>query len=140
MIQRKKTCWIFFIGLVVLTGCGGKYADLIDANHQFIGAMEKFAAAMDRVENAEEAAVALNNMAGTMETLMPKMKALSEKYPELQNQEALPEKLATLEDEAKAAGQKFSQSMMKLMPYMQDPAVQQAQMRLTRAMGQVGSK
>ncbi len=141
MIGKTVGHWFVLAGLFLVLGCGGgQYADVIKINHQFIAAMEDFSVAANGVENAKGAAAALNDMADTMEILMPKMKALSEKYPELQKQEELPEKLQALQDEAAAAGQKFSQSLMRLMPYMGNPDVQKAQIRVTEAMGQIGDK
>ena len=126
------------LGLVI--GCGGKYADVIELNNKFIKIMNNFYDSMEKVDSAESAAAALNKMADAMEKLAPKMREMQDKYPELADPDNVPEELRELEAEAKVSGEKYAQSFMKLMPYMMDAKVQQAQMRMAQSMGDMGQK
>ncbi len=143
VIKAQRWLLLAGLGLVLagfMAGCGGKYDDVIAVNEQFVAAMEDFSSAMETVKDSGEAAAALNEMAEAVEELAPRMQELSKKYPELRNSEEVPEELEAVRAESEAAGQRFSQSMMKLMGYMEDPEVQKAQMRLSQAMEQMGAK
>lgn len=142
-MMKKNVTYGLLLGLVALVivgfvaGCGGKYSDVIKVNKQFIAVMEEFAAVMDTVKNADDASAALNKMADAMEKLAPEIKALNEKYPELQTQEDIPKELQAVQREAEAAGRRYASSVMRLMPYMTAPQVQEAQRRVAKAMSQM---
>lgn len=140
-MTHKLLSTLIGVGLVALVmGCGGKYSDLKEANQEFIKLMSAYVDAMAEVGNAKDAAKAINNLADGMEKLAPQMKALKDKYPELQDPEKMPEELKMSEKEMEEIGQKFGQSFMKLIPYMADPQVQDAQLRLTTIMSSMGEK
>ena len=96
--------------------------------------MQGYVDDLDKTESAKDAAKAINRFADGMEDLWPKMKALSEKYPELKDRNNVPEELKEMQAEAAEVGKKMGSSMMKLMPYMNDPDVQKAQKRLQELM------
>ena len=120
--------------LFLITGCAGKYADVKKVNQEYMGLVQGYVDDLDKTENAQDAAKAINHFADGMEDLWPKMKALSEKYPELKDRNNVPEELKEMQAEAAEVGKKMGSSMMKLMPYMQDPEVQKAQKRLQEVM------
>ena len=121
--------------LFLLNGCGGeKYADVKEANEDVVKAMESYMAELDKSENAKDVAKAMDHFADKMEALVPKMKKLAEKYPELEDASDLPEELKDSQEKLEALGQKFAGSMMKLMPYLNDPEVQKAQERMNAVM------
>ena len=124
--------------LVCLIGCGGKYSDVIEVNQKFIQLMSDYVKAVDNVDNAGDAADAINELADGMEKLSPQMKDLQKKYPELQTAEDLPEELQMSEQEMETVSRDFGASFMKLVPYMSDPEVQQAQQRLSQVMSNLG--
>jgi len=64
------------------------------------------------------------------------MKKLNEKYPELKDQKNPPKELAESQKQAEATGMKMAATFMKIMPYMNDPAVRKAQERQGRIMAQ----
>lgn len=120
--------------LFLIAGCGGKYADAKKVNQEYMGLVRGYVDDLDKTENAQDAAKAINRFADGMEDLWPKMKALSEKYPELKDRNNVPEELKAMQAEAAEVGKKMGGSMMKLMPYMQDPEVQKAQKHLQEVM------
>lgn len=123
--------------LFLLNGCGGKkYADAAELNEDVIKVMDEYVAELDKSGNAQDVAKAMNGFADKMEALMPRMKKMAEKYPELDNMSEPPEELRDLQKKAEALGQKIAGSMMKIMPYMADPEVQKAQERMNTAMMQ----
>jgi len=137
MKMRKGLLLPFLCALAVLflvAGCAGKYADVKKVNKEYMGLVQGYVDDLDKTENAQDAAKAINRFADGMEDLWPKMKALSEKYPELKDRNNLPEELKEMQTEAAEVGKKMGGVMMKLMPYMQDPEVQKAQKRLQEVM------
>ena len=137
MKMRKGLLLPFLCALAVLflvAGCAGKYADVKKVNKEYMGLVQGYVDDLDKTENAQDAAKAINRFADGMEDLWPKMKALSEKYPELKDRNNLPEELKEMQTEAAEVGKKMGGAMKKLMPYMQDPEVQKAQKRLQETM------
>jgi len=121
--------------LFLLNGCGDKkYADVKEVNEDVAKAMATYMAELDKSDNARDVAKAIDHFADEMEAIAPKMKKLAEKYPELKDMSNPPEELRDSQAKVEALGQKFAGSMMKLMPYMNDPEVQKAQERMNAAM------
>lgn len=120
--------------LLLIAGCAGKYDDAKKVNKEYMALVQGYVDDLDKTENAQDTAKAINRFADGMEGLWPKMKALSEKYPELKDRNNIPEELKEMQAEAAEVGKKMGTSMMKLMPYMQDPEVQKAQKRLQEVM------
>lgn len=120
--------------LFLIAGCAGKYDDAKKVNKEYMGLVQGYVDDLDKSESAQDAAKAINRFADGMEVLWPKMKALSEKYPELKDRNSIPEELKEMQAEAAEVGKKMGSSMMKLMPYMQDPEVQKAQKHLQEVM------
>ncbi|MDY6905310.1 MAG: hypothetical protein SWH61_11545 [Thermodesulfobacteriota bacterium] len=136
---KKGLMAVVVLGVAVLVaGCGGKYSDVIELNNKFIKLMNDFSDAVVEVDSAQKAADALNRLADDMEAIAPKMRKLAEKYPELNDPDNLPEPIEKIRDESQAAGQRYAQSFMSLMPYMTDKDVQAAQARLAKAMSSMG--
>lgn len=135
----KKTVLFSVIFLIVclflLNGCGdGRYSDAIKLNQKYISLVKTYIADMDKVNNAKDAANAMNRFADGLEKIWPQMKKLSEKYPELKDKNNTPEELKPSQKEADAISEKMGNTFMKLMPYMEDPDVIKAQERLSAAM------
>ena len=123
------------VPLFLFNGCSDKkYADAKELNEDAVKVMEEYVAELDKSGNAKDVATAMNHFADKMEALMPKMKKLAEKYPELKDTSNPPEELRDSQKKAEALGQKMAGSMMKIMPYMNDPQVQKAQERMNAAM------
>jgi hypothetical protein len=120
--------------LLLVAGCAGKYDDAKKVNKEYMALVQGYVDDLDKTESAQDAAKAINRFSDGMEDLWPKMKALSEKYPELRDRDNLPEELKEMQAEAAEVGKKMGGAMTKLMPYMQDPEVQKAQKRLQEIM------
>ena len=119
-----------------LPGCGGeKYADVEKASNQWADAMEEYTAALDKAGSAKDVAEATNRFADAMEKLKPAMQKLTDKYPELKNDQNPPESLKKMQTRMEEAGKKMMGSMMKAAAYMNDPEVQKAQQRLESLQG-----
>ncbi len=119
---------------LLIVGCGGKYGDAKKVNKEYMDLVRGYINDLDKAENAQDAAKAINRFADGMEALWPKMRALAEKYPELKDRNKVPEELKETQEEAQEMSKKMGSSMMKLMPYMNDPDVQKAQKHLQEIM------
>ena len=129
------------LGLIVMIiGCGKKYSDVVEVNRDFAKQIQAYIDDVAKVDSADKAAAAINKLADGMEKLVPKMKAMKKKYPELKKAENLPEELKKTEQEMEAVGREFGSSFMKLMPYMSDKKVQEAQARLSKIMSSLGQE
>ena len=125
---------IFLTILCLAPGCGNKYSDVNKMNEKFVDLMESYVEDLNKSDNAKEVAKAINRYADSLEDLWPKMQQLSEKYPELKDNNSLPEELKASQKSAEEVGKKMAGAMMKIMPYMRDPEVQKAQQRLGAVM------
>lgn len=131
----KKTMGFVLIGLLlILVGCGGKYSDLVEVNTEFVNAMEEYITGMEKASSATEMANAINTFADDVEVLAPKMKKVREKYPELKNNDTVPEELKPVQQKAEDLQNKVAGSFMNMMKYIMNPEVQAAQKRLQTAM------
>ena len=127
------------VSLSLFNGCGGKkYADAEEVLEEYTSIMNEFISELDKAGNAKDVAKAINNYADGMERLMPDMKKMEEKYPELSDSDNPPEELMELQKKTQASAQKFVGSMMKIAPYMNDPEVQKAQERMDAIMRNFG--
>ncbi|MBT3294640.1 MAG: hypothetical protein HN919_22065 [Verrucomicrobia bacterium] len=124
------------VAAVVVSGCGSKYADVKKENAKFAKATEAYIAELEKADDAKSIAKAINGYADEMEGFLPKMKALSEKYPELEGGKELPKELEAALEESEAVGEKMASTFMKIMPHMTDPDVRKAQERLGTIMSQ----
>lgn len=116
--------------LLMTAGCAGKYADAKKANREYMELVKGYIDDLNKTESARDAAKAINRFVDGMQDLLPRMMALAEKYPELRNAKNYPEELKEMRAEAAELAKKMGSSMMKVMPYVQDPEVQKAQKRL----------
>ncbi|MBN1270836.1 MAG: hypothetical protein JXB26_01065 [Candidatus Aminicenantes bacterium] len=137
--------WVFFLTLVVfvfgLTACGGgKYADAKKLMEKQVQVFENFVNGLDKAENAEAVAAALNNFSDEMKSMVPQMKAIQEKYPELDNaaDEDIPAELKPLiEKLEKEIMPKFMSAMMKIGQYADDPVVKEANEKFQQTMSEL---
>lgn len=130
----KKRIPVIFLSLLVIMfliiGCGGKYSDVKKVNEKYISLMEDYIADIEKADNAEDAAKAVNKFADGMESLWPKMQEFVKKYPELKDKTNPPEELKEIDKRVKDTSKKMVAAMMKLMPYMMNGKVLNAEKRL----------
>ncbi|MBA3030272.1 MAG: hypothetical protein FP816_15875 [Desulfobacteraceae bacterium] len=132
---RKCLLFMFVITMGALfMACGDKYGEAVDVNKQFAAAMEEYVMALDKAENAQAVANAMDDYTAKMEKIVPKMKSIADKYPELKTTTEVPEELRVSREKAEAAGGKMAGAMMKMVQYMTDPKVLEAQQRMQKAM------
>jgi len=131
----SKVLFLSVLTLIFLTiGCGDKYSDVKKVNEEYIVLVESYIVSLDKADNAKDVAKAINKFADGMQNLMPEMQKLSEKYPELDDQSNPSEELKEIQEKTQEVGQKMAGAMMKLMPYMTDPEVLNAQGHLVEVM------
>ena len=130
---------LFILTAVLMTACGGKYDDAVKVNHEFANATEEYIVSLEKADDAESVAAAIDAYAVEMEKIAPRFKEVSGKYPELQSSSDVPDELAESRQKASTAGQKMAVSMIKIIPYMGDPKVMEAQKRLHGAMALMGT-
>jgi hypothetical protein len=129
--NMKKTVLFLCIAVLALglTACkgGGKYADVSSMMTKYMGAMDKFATALDGAKDADAVAKALTDLTEVGKVLAPQMKALGEKYPELKDMQNPPAELKPLMDKVMAVAGKMGGAMAKVAQFASDPKVQEAQ-------------
>ena len=134
----KTSRWMLglcLLGIIsLLMGCAGKYADAKKLNAEFVIIMNRYIEDLDQADNAKDVASAMNRYADKLEVIWPKMRALSKKYPELKDENSVPEDLKKARDESEAAGMKMASSFMKVAPHLGDAEVMKAQERIATIM------
>jgi len=125
--------------LLLFSACGGEYDDAVAVNGKFVSAVESYVSDMETANDADSVADAVNDFAAQVEKIVPEMKKISERYPELKDPEQIPEKLKESQAEAEAVSMEMAGQMMKAFSYMGDEDVQAAQVRLQKAMGGLGT-
>ncbi len=131
----KKNILIFLSSLMFLfVGCSEKYSDAVEVNQDFIAVMNNYIDNLEKADSAKKIAGAMDEFADAMTKIGPRLKAVSEKYPELKDENNQPEVFKKIQKESEEMQKRFSTSFMKTMQYMQDPAVQKAHQRIAAAM------
>lgn len=126
---------IALAGVLLCLGCSSaKNKDFIEVNTEYVEAMDAYAADLEKADNSEKVAAAIDSFAKKMEELAPKMKALRNKYPEWQDSTKVPEELKPLAKKAESVAQRLPQTFMKAMGHIQDPKVTAAMQRLQASM------
>ena len=123
---------------LIISACGGKYDDAISTNDEFVDAVENYCRDMDKADSADKVADALNDFAASVEKLVPKMRAIAEKYPELKNPDQIPEELKESQARAEEVSMKMAGQMIKAMKHMRDTGVREAQTRIQKALSSMG--
>lgn len=125
--------------LLALLGCssGPDYSEAVDINTQFVDAMESYISNIDKAENADDVADAIDAYAQKMEELAPQMKAIAAKHPEWKDLGKVPEELKPIQEKAKQVASQIPNTFMKTMQYMGDSQVRDAHKRLQESMGKM---
>lgn len=140
--MRHKKIIVTFAAVVILSlisACGEKYDDAVAVNDKFVSAIEAYISDMEKADDADAVADALNDFAAQVEKIAPEMKKIAEKYPELKDPEQVPEELKESQAQAEAVSMEMAGQMMKAMTHMRDEGVMAAQKRLQEAMTGLGS-
>lgn len=122
-------------------GCGGtQYDDMDKALETEIDVMTKFVSQMGKAGDAEAVAAAIRTYASEMETLVPQLKAIAEKYPKFKPRADLPEKLKTKIAQVEKLSQQMQKAIMKASRYMMSQEVQKAWQEYGRVMNKLQEK
>lgn len=140
MLHRGLSVLMMAVMACSLMACGDKYSEAVKVNEQFAEATEEYVLALEKADNAGAVAKAIDGYTAKMEKIVPEMKAIADQYPELKTSTEAPESLRVSREKAEAAGAKMAGAMMKLMQYMTDPKVQEAQQRMGKAMSSMGDE
>jgi chaperonin cofactor prefoldin len=116
---------VFVVG-TFFCGGGGKYADAKKAMAKSNQALEAFLEGMEKAENADQVAKVLDDFNKKMGTIMPEMRKLEEKYPELMNRQQVPPELGEVGQKTMELWMKFPNVLMKAQQYADDERVQKA--------------
>jgi len=125
---------VVFLSMMFACG-GGKYADAKKVMGKFISITTDFASDMEKADDADSTAAAINAYADGMSALSPEMIKVQEKYPEIKDQANPPEELKELAGQMEEIMPKMMAAMMKAAKYSQEPAVMEAQKKLQEAIG-----
>lgn len=138
-VLMLATFTIFVLGFVA---CGGdQVSDTNDVMEEFVNLYDSFATDLDDAGSATQVASALDNFTNGMEKLVPKMKELQKKYPNLMSQgkDEVPAEIKPHVDRLQnEIMPKFMSAIMKVSQYQTDPAVQEANKRFQEAMMKMG--
>ncbi len=116
---------------IAAAGCtkAGKYDELKSYMNEVITANEEYVTSLEKARNAKEVAEAITALGNRMGELNERSREIEKKYPELKSDEIkknppkeLREEFARLEKMA----QRLLTASMKMMKYMDDPAVMKA--------------
>lgn len=138
MFKRVSLLLLIVFCTAILMQCGGgggKYSELASVLDDMIKAQEEYIDDLNKVNNAAEAAKAIDNFANKMVAITPKMKDIEKKYPELKTQKEPPKELrGYLEKLSEVGGKLGKVSAEKMAQYATDPDVQKAAQRLAKTM------
>jgi len=109
-----------------LTACGSKYSEVEEVMNAQANAMKNYIDAMEQAENAQDVVASINGFTSEMKLLIPRMKEVMSKFPEIADDQSPPEELQAVSEEMRNLSGKLQGAMMKAMQYMQDPGVQKA--------------
>lgn len=135
--MRYKMLLVMALGsLLAMLGCGDgqDYSDAVEINTKFVDAMESYIADIDKAEDADDVADAIEAYAQKVEELAPQMKEIAAKYPEWKDMGKVPEELKPIQEKAKQMASQIPNTFMKTMKYMTDAQVRDAHKRLQESM------
>jgi len=135
--MKRVLSVLVVVGLVFIYACGGGGDDPKSVMKDFLDTFEGYIDGMAKVESADDLVAVTESAIAKFEKLAPRMKAVTEKYPELKKMRPggrMPEQFKEFEDRMKELGTKMFSSMGKLMKFMNDPKVKEAQRKLQKAM------
>lgn len=124
---------------VMVAGCGsGEYGEIEDIISDKAKITESYITDLEKADNAEDVAEAINEFTDGMKTLIPKIKAYQETNPEIWiDGDDVPEKIKAQQARLEAANEKVQGAFMNMMTYMMDSKVQEAMMNMGVEIGKM---
>ncbi len=121
--------------LLAFLGCGGgEYDDAIEVNKDFIKITESYIQDLEDSNSSKDIIKAMENYSEKFKKLAPEMQKIKDKYPDMMTNSKIPEELKEMNEKAQQIGTKLAGSFMKIMKYMTDPEVVEAQKNMAEAM------
>ena len=133
----KKLILLTVVGMLFFVyACGGGGDDPKSVMKDYFAVMEDFVGAAEKAGNADDVVAAINKFSDSMKQVIPRLKALGEKYPELKNmgQGNLPPEFKEFETKLQELMPRFMGAFGKLAQYASDPKVMEAQKKMQEAM------
>ena len=136
-MKTKK--WMIALCVVAFAvgtmACGGdEYADAKKAISKSNKVLEGFFTEFDKADDAKSVAAALNGFVDNMKQVIPEIRELEKKYPELGGGQSVPEELGEEGKKMMELWGRFGSIMMKIQQFADDPEVKKAQERLQTVM------
>jgi len=127
----KKILLMFVLGTFLFAGLvyGGKYDEVVSLMDKMVKGLEKFVNDLEKAGSAAAVAAALDSYSDFMIKISPKVKELSQKFPELDNEENTPEELKPSKETMDKLTQKLAGLYAKIQQYLKDPIVEKAYKR-----------
>jgi len=128
-----------FLFSVAVAGCtkAGKYDELKSYMHEVITVNEEYVTSLEKARNAKEVAEAITALGNRMGALNERSREIEKKYPELKSEEMKKNPPKELREEflrLEKMAQRLLTASMKMMKYMDDPAVMKASQEMDRKM------
>jgi hypothetical protein len=133
----KRIILVALVGLVLCAGIvygNGKYGEIKPLIEKMGTAFENFILGLEKAEDANAIAAALDAFSKIMKDLAPKMREIVKKYPELKDEATHPEELKPLLKKMDEMGKKMIGLMGKIQQFANDPKVTEANKRFMEAM------
>ena len=141
----KTYYWKVLLGLFLvfaISACGGdKYKEARSVMADHAKASESYLNGMNNAKSADDVVDTVNKFTDDMKTIIPRLKALHEKYPDwwVGGQASnVPEELQAEGKRLEDLSGKMQSATMNIMKYMMDPKVQQAMQRMGQELGALG--
>lgn len=130
---------VVWAGIAMLfIACGGKYSDAEKVYTEFADAVETYIQALEKADDGDAVADAINTFSDKIETLAPRMKEINDKYPELKDPDNIPEKLKPIKERSDQMAKQMPGTFMKAMQYVNEEKVKVAFERLGQVMASIG--
>ncbi len=131
-ITKKTACLLLGAFIAVLAGCSKeKYPDVRKYVDEVIEYQNWYAGELEKAKDAGEVASLIDKYSDRMLEFAVKGKELNNKYPEMKDDDKLPEELKKQMDRLEKTAEELSVRMMNsLSKYMADPKVLQANIRM----------
>jgi len=137
-MQRRLWSMGTILLILLVIACGGKYDEVESTLNDYADAMEDYIGRMEKADSAESVANAMQDFTEKMNALIPRLQEMNQKFPELASDRDAPKELEKVSLRMTELSPKLQSAMMKAMPYMMDPQVQQAMTAQAQAMAQAG--
>lgn len=98
-----------------------------------VGIMEKYVTGLENAKSAQDVVAVIDEYTAGMKKIIPELKALNEKYPELA-QGNMPEGMEAEMKQVEEISARIPAAMMKVASFMRDSSVQQAMTRMGQEM------